>query len=49
MRRHRLRFGGGDSASLGEGCELGVDDTVGDTALVKVLPDSDSEPKAATR
>jgi hypothetical protein len=44
MRCHKLRFGGGGTGSLGSEGKLGVDATVGDTALVEGLLDSDSEP-----
>ena len=47
MRRHKLRFGGGDTGSLdAEGGKLRVDASAGDTdmALVEGLLDSDSEP-----
>ncbi len=45
MRRHRLRFGGGNTGSLNEGGEVGVDATVGDTSLEGMLLNSDSEPE----
>jgi hypothetical protein len=48
MRRHRLRFGGGNTGSLNEGGEVGVDATVGDTSLEGVLLNSDSEPEPVT-
>lgn len=44
MRRHKLRFGGGDTGSLGAECELCIDATVGETALAEGSLDSDSEP-----
>jgi hypothetical protein len=49
MRRHRLRFGGGDTGSLGGEGEPGFDATVGDKALVEEdLVYSDSGPEAVT-
>lgn len=44
MRCHKLRFGGAGTGSLGTEGKLGVDATVGDTALVEGSLDSDSEP-----
>ena len=43
IRRHKLRFGGGDMGSLGAEGELGVDATVDDMALVEGMLDSNSE------
>jgi len=45
MRRHRLRFRGGDRGSFGSEAEPGVDAFVGNTALVGVLVYSDSDPE----